>query len=122
MRESRLRHGCFLFCLLVVLASVCWLRRRLVTLFLGRVSLLDIIFLGYLNGYVVRGDANGSFLAAPSGLLIAAIVAAIPLGGECIGIYQCEFIMHPGISKMDNKVDLETTLLTLFIHVQRLEA
>ncbi|KAJ5160324.1 uncharacterized protein N7482_007328 [Penicillium canariense] len=29
---------------------------------------------------------------APSGLLIAAIVAAIPLGGECMGIYQCHDI------------------------------
>jgi hypothetical protein len=52
---------------------------------------------------VAREDANRncSFLAAPSGLLIAAVVAAIPLGGECIGIYQCESVMHPG--KMDNK-------------------
>lgn len=46
----------------------------------------------------IRKDHNNVFLA-PGGLLIAAVVAAIPLGGECIGIYQCEL---PPACKLNN--------------------
>jgi hypothetical protein len=34
--------------------------------------------------------SNSIFYIAPSALLVAAVVAAIPLSGECIGIYQCK--------------------------------
>ena len=50
-----------------------------------------------LVGESWKANAKGSNFCrtAPSGLLIAAVVAAIPLGGECIGIYQCEFAICP---------------------------
>ncbi|KAJ5587649.1 uncharacterized protein N7459_003414, partial [Penicillium hispanicum] len=48
---------------------------------------------------LVTGEISNLVLSeSPSELLVAAVVAAIPLGGECIGIYQCKLLscFHQG--------------------------